>query len=218
MTIGLFDDHKRSMSIGNHERSLAGGSDEWITPKWIIDSLGPFDLDPCAAVIMPWQTANRCYTEMDNGLFQKWEGFVWMNPPYGTATSQWLGRIAEHNHGIALIFARTETEMFFNHVWAKASALLFLKGRVHFHRRDGALPSAKGKGGSGGSGAPSVLVAYGPLAKARLEKICHKGALVTAWKWDDLTALTNGQRAVADTDNPLNDTRNPNELRRQRGW
>ena len=23
-------------------------SDEWYTPKWIIDALGPFDLDPCA--------------------------------------------------------------------------------------------------------------------------------------------------------------------------
>lgn len=23
-------------------------TDEWYTPRWIIDELGPFDLDPCA--------------------------------------------------------------------------------------------------------------------------------------------------------------------------
>jgi len=104
-----------------------------------------------------------------------------MNPPYGTATSEWLGRMAEHNNGIALIFARTETEMFFKYVWGRAAALLFLKGRVHFHRRDGAIPSSKGKAGSGGPGAPSVLVAYGDIARSRLERLSGKGSFVTAW-------------------------------------
>lgn len=178
MSTGLFGEQKRAPSIGNHERSLSAGSDEWITPKWIIDALGPFDLDPCAAVVMPWRTAIRSFTELDNGMLQRWEGLVWLNPPYGTATAQWLGRMAEHGNGIALIFARTETAMFFEHIWHRAAALLFLRGRVHFHRRDGALPSAKGKGGSGGPGAPSVLVAYGELAKQRLAALADRGAYV----------------------------------------
>ena len=44
--------------------------------------------------------------------------------------------------------------MFHEHVWNKASALLFLKGRLYFHYVDG----SKAKANAGG---PSVLVAYG---------------------------------------------------------
>lgn len=32
-------------------------TDEWYTPKEIIDALGKFDLDPCAPVKPLWQTA-----------------------------------------------------------------------------------------------------------------------------------------------------------------
>lgn len=176
---GLFGEQKRGVSIGNHERSLSAGSDEWITPKWIIDALGPFDLDPCAAEIMPWKTAEIMLTERENGLMQAWSGSVWLNPPYGVRTEAWMRRMAEHSNGVALIFARTETRMFFETVWSKATSLLFLRSRVHFHKRDGSLPSAKGKGGSGGPGAPSVLVAYGTDASARLTNLLSKGAYVT---------------------------------------
>jgi len=33
-------------------------SDEWYTPKTLIDSLGIFDLDPCAPMNPLWKTAN----------------------------------------------------------------------------------------------------------------------------------------------------------------
>ncbi len=71
------------------------------------------------------------------------------------------GRLVEHNNGIALVFARTETKMFFDHVWGKASGILFIQGRINFHRPDGTRASAN-------SGAPSVLIAYGPEALRRL--------------------------------------------------
>jgi hypothetical protein len=91
---------------------------------------------------------------MDDGLKQRWSGRVWCNPPYGAATATWLARCADHGNAIALIFARTETRMFFEHVWPKASGLLFIEGRLHFHHVDGRRAPAN-------SGAPSVLVAYG---------------------------------------------------------
>ena len=31
---------------GRHKPKVS--TDEWYTPRWIIDELGPFDLDPCA--------------------------------------------------------------------------------------------------------------------------------------------------------------------------
>ncbi|MDE2101761.1 MAG: adenine methyltransferase, partial [Patescibacteria group bacterium] len=95
----------------SHERTK--GRDEWLTPKFITDALAPFELDPCASIVRPWEIAPRCFTREDNGLLKSWENnFVFCNPPYGNETQKWFRRMAEHNHGIALTFARTETRMF----------------------------------------------------------------------------------------------------------
>lgn len=40
------------------ERS-ANASDEWYTPREIIEALGEFDLDPCAPMHPLWPTANH---------------------------------------------------------------------------------------------------------------------------------------------------------------
>lgn len=146
--------------IGSHQ-SAKMLNDEWLTPRHIIDKLGPFDLDPCAPIIRPWETASRYYTVMDNGLLQEWCGFVWCNPPYGVQTKIWMERMVIHNDGIALIFARTETDMFFKYIWSCASSILFIKGRLTFHYVDGTKANANG-------GAPSVLIAYGKRAEERL--------------------------------------------------
>ena len=140
----------------------SAGRDEWLTPRHLIEALAPFDLDPCASIIQPWPTAVKTYTIHDNGLLKPWPktDFVFMNPPYGTQTQKWMRRMAEHNNGIALTFARTETRMFFDSVWGKASALLFLKGRLSF------CDTAGSPGGT--AGAPSVLIAYGQEARNRL--------------------------------------------------
>ncbi len=143
------------MSMGGHQ-SAAMLKDEWLTPPHIVKALGLFDLDPCAPheSRRPWDMASRHYSAEDDGLSQPWEGRVWCNPPYGLEAAKWLDRLANHGNGIALIFARTETAMFFEHVWGKADAVLFLRGRLHFHHVDGARAAAN-------AGAPSVLVAYG---------------------------------------------------------
>ena len=65
-----------------------------------------------------------------------------------------MRRMAEHDHGTALLFARTETELFFETVWKRATGILFLKGRPHFHHQDGRRAGAN-------SGAPVCLIAYG---------------------------------------------------------
>ncbi len=148
-------------------------TDTWITPKWLIERLGAFDLDPCAAIKQPWPCASQSFTEVDNGLLQQWRGMVWCNPPYGQQTALWLGRMALHGNGIALVFARTETRMFFQHVWPVASGILFLKGRLTFCCEDG-IPSKPGHN----SGGPSVLVSYGPSAFDRLRSVSDLGKFV----------------------------------------
>jgi len=145
--------------------------DEWLTPPDIIEALGPFDLDPCSPIDRPWPTARVHYTLADDGILRRWDGFVWLNPPYGSEAERWLLRLADHGTGIALIFARTETEAFFEAVWPKADALLFLRGRLHFHHVDGRRAAHN-------SGAPSVLVAYGNEAVNRLSSISSRGKLI----------------------------------------
>lgn len=148
--------------IGSHQ-NYKMGKDEWLTPPGIIHDLGPFDLDPCAPIFRPWPMASRHYTIHDDGLLMPWEGMVWLNPPYGKYTGFWMEKLAMHGAGIALIFARTETEIFTQWVWPHASAVLFIQGRLTFFH-------SSGKKARGNSGAPSVLVGYGAEAFKRLKK------------------------------------------------
>ncbi len=141
------------MGLSGHQ-SAAMKNDEWLTPPEILAKLGEFDLDPCSPIDRPWPTAQKHYTVQDNGLNQPWSGRVWCNPPFGKFAVSWLKRMAEHGNGIALIPARTETAMFYETVWGKASGVCFLKGRPHFHFVDG-------KRADFNSGAPICLIAYG---------------------------------------------------------
>lgn len=99
---------------------------------------------------------------------------MWLNPPYGRETWDWLARLAQHGEGTALIFARTETEGFVCEVWGKASALLFLHGRLSFCNTAGLRAKAN-------SGAPSVLVAYGERDADVLSRCTLPGTYVTEW-------------------------------------
>lgn len=148
-------------SMGGHERPVRGETNDWLTPPSIIEALGPFDLDPAASLADPYRCAKNVYTVENNGLAQEWEGFVWLNPPYGPEAAPFLKKLAAHRQGIALIFARTETASFFQNVWHGADGLFFLRGRLRFHRPDDTVPTAN-------AGAPSVLVAYGDEAVRRL--------------------------------------------------
>ena len=148
---------------------LTEGKDEWLTPPHIFKPLQPFDLDVCQPVKPPWLIAPKGFNKLDNGLDQEWHGFVWCNPPYGGEAHRWLSRMLKHRNGIALIFARTDTETFQDFVFT-ADAILFIKGRLSFYNVDGV------KGGN--AGAPSCLIAYGKEAVKRLENSGIKGKLI----------------------------------------
>lgn len=156
--------------MGSHQ-SAKMKNDEWLTPPEIIEALGKFDLDPCAPFRRPWRMAGQHWCKKDNGLDRRWYGRVWCNPPYGLEAEAWLAKLVQHGNGIALIFARTETEMFFTHVWEKADAILFLKGRLYFHYVDGSKATAN-------AGAPSCLIAYGKDNVEALEQSGLRGKLV----------------------------------------
>lgn len=160
----------KSPGLGGHQ-SARSDTDEWLTPPDLLQALGPFDLDPCAPVRRPWEIAAHHYTIRDNGLAKPWTGRVWLNPPYGQDTDKWMARMADHGNGLALIFARIETRTWFEHVWPKAGAVLFLAGRLTFY-------TVSGKPALYNGGAPSALLAYGAQNVAQLRHCGIAGAFV----------------------------------------
>jgi hypothetical protein len=162
------------MSLGSHQRCV-GKSQVHITPKWIVDRLGPFDLDPASANPRPWDCAKQNYCEVDNGLARAWHGRVWLNPPFHRhQVAAWIQRLAEHGRGTALLHARTETD-WFAACWRSASGILFMSHRIAFCRPDGTSHPHN-------SGAPPVLVAFGDRDLARLRTAGIAGTLITSWK------------------------------------
>jgi hypothetical protein len=155
-----------------HERGHQGLTNVWLTPPEIIRDLGPFDLDPCAAPEpRPWPTAARHISLPEDGLYAAWEGLVFVNPPYGPNTGDWLARIARHTPGgVAFTFARTETQYFFDHAWERGAGFFFLKGRVSFYRPDGSRAAS--------APVPSVLIGYGDEGLRRLARSKLGGHLV----------------------------------------
>lgn len=131
-------------------------NDEWYTPPEIIHSLGEFDLGPATSLeaYRLNQSAKHFYTVWENGLKQEWFGRVWLNPPYSNPLQeQFLMKMAEHNNGIALVFAKVEAKWFHHVVFQHAIAIKFLYSRVKFFKPDGTQGLQPRHG--------SMLVAYG---------------------------------------------------------
>src|SRR5690242_11748450 len=85
----------------------------WATPQDFFERLNDefhFDIDVCAN-----DENAKCaqyYTEIENGLLQKWKGTVWMNPPYGREIAEWIKKAYESSQEgatvVCLIPARTD--------------------------------------------------------------------------------------------------------------
>lgn len=148
--------------------------DTWLTPRWILDQLGFFDLDPCAASPNLKWCAPRFWTKEDDGLGRTWFGRVFMNPPFSN-TAVWRNRHAAHGNGISLVPASVESLVWAELVWKHAKAILFLAGRTRFANPDG----------SSTTGRPLrsvALIAWSDYDKAILERCSIAGVLLRDWK------------------------------------
>jgi hypothetical protein len=147
----------------------AGETDEWYTPRYIFDRLGVlFDLDVACPPGGPRHTpAPRWYSF--GSLEYPWRGFVWMNPPFGHQSTKraWLQKFFEHGDGIALLPDRTSAP-WWQEFAPRASAIMFVDGKIKFERPDGSI------GGSPGTG--TTLFAAGPRAAAVLRSATSLGS------------------------------------------
>ena len=148
-------------AFGAHERTRRGRRDDWLTPRDLIERLGPFDLDPCAPTNPPWPTAAAMIAPPDDGLALPWWGRVWCNPPYAEV-GRWVKRCAEYGSAVALIFARVDTAWWWRWVWGAATSVFFFKGRLRFQRPE--RPEDR----HAGAGAASALVTWCPDEATRV--------------------------------------------------
>lgn len=76
----------QSQHLEHFAQSATG---EWYTPKVYVDAarevMGSIETDPasCDLANQVFVGAEKYFTIETNGLIQRWEGNVWLNPPYG---------------------------------------------------------------------------------------------------------------------------------------
>ncbi len=146
-----------------YEAPTEGASVEWYTPPEIFHALGiEFDMDVAAPPSgVPWIPAKEHIARPRDGLTAPWQGLVWMNPPYGQETGKWVKRLASHGHGIALVFARTDTAWWHDHAM-RADLVCFVRGRIRFRRAAG----ISGKDPT----AASALLAFGGICASAVRQ------------------------------------------------
>jgi hypothetical protein len=116
-----------------HEQSV-GASDEWYTPPHVFVALGEtFDVDVASpgSEIVPWVPARACITAQS--LTETWNGFVWMNPPFGGRNGlvPWLDKFIAHGNGVCLVPDRTSAPWW--QQWAPVmGAVLFVSPKLKF--------------------------------------------------------------------------------------
>lgn len=153
-----------------------GKTDEWYTPKYIFDALGcEFDMDVAApgVRIHCHVPAKEFITE--RSLTKSWNGFIWMNPPFGGRNSKtaWLDKIYQHGNGIALTPDRTSAPW-----WQKAAnecdALMQVSRKIKFIKQDGTTGDSPGTG--------TTLFAYGDMAVKALCTAQRNGLGIVLYK------------------------------------
>lgn len=124
------------------------GDNEWYTPPQYIEAahevMGWIDLDPASSAIANATVRAGCFfTAEDDGLGKAWWGNVWMNPPYARdLIAQFCAKLVKHyragdvGQAIVLVNNATDTQ-WFQELGCVASAAVFPRGRVRFHKSDG---------------------------------------------------------------------------------
>lgn len=144
-------------------------SDDWYTPKYIFDALEcEFDLDVAHPGVFDYCCVPAKHVYTVGSLNLRWDGFVWMNPPFGkrNGITPWLNKINLHGNGIALTPDRTSCP-WWQLAAKQADSTLFINGKVKFIKPDGTTGDQPSNG--------TTLFAYGIRATLALKSAERNG-------------------------------------------
>lgn len=118
-----------------------GESDEYYTPKYIFDALeATFDMDVAAPIDHTYIHVPAKEFITRDSLDLEWNGFIWMNPPFGKRNGliPWLDKFFQHANGIALVPDRTSAP-WWQDAASKSQRILFVKGKIKFIKPNGTI-------------------------------------------------------------------------------
>ncbi len=144
-----------------------GKSNEYYTPKYLFDAMGVrFNMDVAAPVDRTYCHVPADHFITENSLDLEWNGFVWMNPPFGGRNGivPWLHKLKAHGNGIALTPDRTSCDWWQDAVEC-ADCHLAVRGKIKFIKPDGTTGDQPSNG--------TTLIAYGKLATRALSWAEH---------------------------------------------
>lgn len=151
-----------------HEQCV-GATDEWYTPPHVFDALGcAFDYDVASPgrEVTPWIPASVFITA--DSLSKSWNGFAWMNAPFGgrNGLAPWLEKFFAHGDGIALVPDRTSAPWWQDFA-PRADLILFIAPKIKFIGQNGRPGKSPAQG--------TCLLALGDRGRVALRRAASAG-------------------------------------------
>jgi phage N-6-adenine-methyltransferase len=140
---------------------VSSKSNEWETPQEFFNKLNQefnFTLDPCS------NRNHKCdkyFTIKEDGLRQDWsKDIVFMNPPYGGHTGDWIRKAYEESKRgaivVCLIVSSSDRSYWHEYIFPYANQIRFIRGRLRFGVAKSTAPFA------------SAIVIFGKRFKERI--------------------------------------------------
>jgi DNA N-6-adenine-methyltransferase (Dam) len=151
-----------------HEQAV-GATDEWYTPAYVFNAMGVrFDADVASpgSAVVPWIPADHHITA--DSLTAEWQGFLWMNAPFGPRNGlvPWLRKFRNHGNGVCLVPDRTSAPWWQQYA-PTADLVLFVSPKIRFIGADGRPGVSPAQG--------TCLLAFGSQGVGALQNAAEAG-------------------------------------------
>ena len=161
-------------------------SNEWYTPRHYVEAaravMGGIDCDPASsAIAQGWIGATTYHTIEDDGLAHDWQGRIWLNPPWGRLTGNFIAKLeterrAGHvTEAVVLVNAHATDTQWFVPLWD--GLLCFTDHRINY--------ISPGDDDGAGSTHGSIFVYFGPNGGAFIRTFSQWGTVVRQVSNDD---------------------------------
>ena len=127
---------------------VSSKTNEWETPNWLFNRLNTefgFTLDPCATEVN--HKCSKFFTIKEDGLKQDWsKDIVFMNPPYGGNTGEWIKKAYDESKKggiiVCLLVSSTDRSYWHDYIFPFANQIRFIRGRLSFGGAKSTAPFA----------------------------------------------------------------------------